>query len=127
MRVQRSRSVQCASGEYFAIPPRRTSTSTSSVPARVGPCSRRRPVIHPSAPASARLSAATFATPQQCSGPVQGGVPNACMTWTFTPKRCSKTRQVSSVSAKSTPVSIVTTRTWGAIASSSSRITDSSF
>ena len=44
-----------------------------------------------------------------------------------TPKRSSNARHVASVSANSTPVSIVTTRTCGAIASSSSRMTDSSF
>ena len=41
----------------------------SSVAARVGPCSRRRPVIQASAPASARSSAATFCDAAAVLGP----------------------------------------------------------
>ncbi len=60
-----------ASGLYFHRP-RPSSRSISSVFALVGPCSRRMPVIQPSAPASELSRAATFATEQQCSGPLHG-------------------------------------------------------
>ena len=83
--------------------------------------------IYASAPASARSSAATFADPQQCSGPIHRGVPIAGSTPICTSKCSSNARQVATVCSKSTPVSIITTRTCGARRSSSSRITDSSF
>ncbi len=90
------------------------------------------PVIHPSAPASALSRAATLATEQQCSGPLQGssGLLASC-TSIVTPKRCSNACHVASVSGNSTPVSIVTILTvlpvpWSR-RSSSSISTDSSF
>src|SRR5690348_9885780 len=123
MRRQMSFSVQSTSGLYFQIP-RRSSHSTGSALARVGACSRRMPVIQASAPASARSSAATLAPLQQFSS-LQG--PRASSTSTLTPKRSSYSRQVASVSGKSTPVSMVTMRASGAIRTSSSTSTDSSF
>src|SRR5438874_2520650 len=131
MRRHRSLSVQWASGLYFQMP-RPESCSISSAVARVGPCSRRMPVIHPSTSASARSSAATLAAEQQFSGPVQGplGLVASCTSMP-TPKRSSKALQVLIVSSNSTPVSIVTTRTEAPVSSltrsSSSRMTDSSF
>src|SRR5205823_12128540 len=112
--------------------PRVASRSISSVLARLGPCSRRMPVIQPSASSSARSSAATLAAEQQFSGPVQGPlVLVASCTSMRTPKRSSKALQVLIVSSKSTPLSIVTTLTavpvFSLTRSSSSRSTDSSF
>ena len=84
------------------------------------------------APSSACSSAATLATEQQCSGPLQGASGLlASKTSISTPKRCSKARQVWSVCSNSTPVSIVTMRTaepvpWSSFISSSIS-TDSSF
>ena len=92
-------------------------------------CSRRMPVIHASAPASARSSAATLASPQQCSGPVHGG-PGLARPRRRRARRSAPRRRArsASVSGKSTPVSIVTTRVVRRRArSSTSRITDSSF
>src|SRR3954452_2262399 len=124
MRRHTSFSVQSKSGLYFQMP-RLSSNSIGSVLARVGDCSRRMPVTQASAPASARSSAATLRSPQQCSGPVQSPVASSIAT--LTPKRSSNSRQVASVSSNSTPVSIVTTRASGAIRISSSTSTDSSF
>src|ERR1700740_2699381 len=131
MRLQMSLAVQCASGLYFHRP-RLSARSISSGAARVGPCSRRMPVIHASAPSRARSSAATLAAEQQLSGPLQGA-PGllASNTSICTPKRSSNARHVAIVSSNSTPVSIVTTRTarpvpWSRRTSSSSS-TDSSF
>ena len=94
-----------------------TSTSRASRPTRParrvarasGACSRRMPVIHASAPASARSSAATFAAPQQCSGPVHGS-PVRVLDLDRDAEALLERRQVASVSGNSTPVSIVTTR-----------------
>ena len=70
------------------------------------------PVIQPSAPSSARSSAATLATEQQCSGPLHGSPELlASNTSICTPKRSSKARHVFIVSSNSTPVSIVRMRT----------------
>src|SRR5215210_2764219 len=123
MRRQTSRSVQSTSGLYFQIP-RRSSRSTGCAPARVGDCSRRMPVTQPSAPSSARSSAATLASPQQRSAVHS---PRASRTSTSTPKRSSNARHVASVSSKRTPVSIVTTRAPGSSRTSASTSTDSSF
>ena len=68
MRRQRSFSVQSKSGLNFQIP-RLSSNSTGCASARVGDCSRRMPVIQASTPPSARSSAATLRSPQQCAGP----------------------------------------------------------
>ena len=83
-------------GERVVLPQAaRSSRSISSVFARVGPCSRRMPVIQPSAPASEPSSAATFATEQQCSGPLHGSLGElASCTSIFTPKRSSNARHV---------------------------------
>src|SRR5215210_2051054 len=123
MRRQTSRSVQSTSGLYFQIP-RRSSRSTGCAPARVGDCSRRMPVTQPSAPSSARSSAATLASPQQRSAVHS---PRASCTSTSTPKRSSNARHVASVSSNRTPVSIVTTRAPGSSRTSASTSTDSSF
>ena len=70
-RCHRSFSLQWASGLYLIRPRLASLFDRLGASARVGPCSRLMPVIQPSAPSSARSSAATLATEQQCSGPVQ--------------------------------------------------------
>src|SRR3954452_3143986 len=110
MSAQMSRSVHTTSGLYFHTR-RRSSHSTGWAAARVGACSRRMPVIQPSAPPSARSSAATFTSLQQRCALHVPSVGNASSTSTWTPKRCSKARHVARVSGNSTPVSIVTIRT----------------
>ena len=82
-------------GERVVLPDRRACRRTRRAARRraSADCSRRMPVIHASAPASARSSAATLASPQQCSGPVHGAG-SASSTSTCTPKRSSKARHV---------------------------------